>query len=71
MEAMRNAYEILVGNLKGREHSEDLRVDGKITLGWKVAEWMHLAQDRDQWRALANTVMNIRVPLKVENILTS
>jgi len=31
-------------------------------IGWKVMENIHLAQDSDQWRALVNTVMNLRVP---------
>jgi hypothetical protein len=34
MGEMRNAYTILVENLKGRDHSEDLGVDGKIILEW-------------------------------------
>jgi len=29
---------------------------------WEGVDWMHLAQDRDQWPALVNTVMNLRVP---------
>jgi hypothetical protein len=29
---------------------------------WKWVNWMHLAQARDQWWALLNTVMNLRVP---------
>jgi hypothetical protein len=34
MGGVRNAYKILFGNLKGRDHSEDLHVDGKIILEW-------------------------------------
>jgi hypothetical protein len=29
---------------------------------WEGADWMHLAQDRDQWKALVKTVMNFQVP---------
>jgi hypothetical protein len=43
-------------NLKGRDYSEDLGVDGRNVV------WMHLVQDRDQWRAVVNTVMNLQVP---------
>jgi hypothetical protein len=31
-------------------------------IGWGVMEWIDLARDRDQWSALVNTVMNLRVP---------
>jgi hypothetical protein len=34
-------------------------------------DWMHLVQDRDQWRDLMNTAMNLRPPLKAGNFLTS
>jgi hypothetical protein len=33
-------------------------------IGWEGVDWMRLAQDRDQRRALVNTVMNLRVPQK-------
>jgi hypothetical protein len=31
-------------------------------VGWDGMDWIDLAQVRDQWRALVNTVMNLRVP---------
>jgi hypothetical protein len=31
-------------------------------MGWYGMDWIDVAQDRDQWRALVNTVMNLQVP---------
>jgi hypothetical protein len=31
-------------------------------IGWRVVDWIDLAEDRDQQRALVNTVMNLRAP---------
>jgi hypothetical protein len=33
-----------------------------LVVGWEGINWIDLAQDRDEWRALVNTVMNLRVP---------
>jgi hypothetical protein len=33
-----------------------------MEIGWGGIEWVDLAQVREQWRALLNTVMNLRVP---------
>jgi hypothetical protein len=37
---------------------------------WDGMDWINLAQDRHQWRALANTVMNLRVPQNVGKFLS-
>jgi hypothetical protein len=34
----------------------------KWVLGWSGMDWIDVAEDRDQWRALVNMVMNLRVP---------
>jgi hypothetical protein len=31
-------------------------------IGWDNMDWIDLSQDRDQWRALVNTIMKLRVP---------
>jgi len=61
-------------NLKGRDHLEDLGVDGRIVLeeiGWGGMVWFHVAQERDQWRAVVNTIMSHWVSKKAFNFLTS
>jgi hypothetical protein len=59
---------VLVGEPEGKRPLERPRrrwEDGiKMYLreiGWGVLEWIHLAQDRDCWRAVVNSVMNLRV----------
>jgi hypothetical protein len=39
-------------------------------IGWDDVDWIDLAQDRDQWRALLNMVMNLPVPYNAENVLS-
>jgi hypothetical protein len=38
------------------------RWEDNIEIGWGGMEWIDLAQDRDQWRAVVNTVMNHLIP---------
>jgi hypothetical protein len=43
-----------------RKWEDNIRMDLR-EMGWGGMDWIDLAQDRDQWRALVNTVMNLRV----------
>jgi hypothetical protein len=63
------AYRILVGNPEGkrplgrsrRRWADNIKMDLK-EIGWDGRDSIHLAQDRDQLRALVNAVINFRVP---------
>jgi hypothetical protein len=69
MGEMRTAYKIVVGILEGirplgrsRRRCEDnikLDLEG---IRSEDADWIHVSQNRINWRALVNTVMNLRVP---------
>jgi hypothetical protein len=65
----RNVYRILVGNPEGkrplgrprRRWVDNIKMDLR-EIGWDGEDWIDLAQDRDQWRALVRAVMNLRGP---------
>jgi hypothetical protein len=65
----RNAYRILVGKPEGKRPLgrprsrlvDNIKIDLR-EIEWDGMDWVDLAQDRDQCRALVNTVMNLRVP---------
>jgi hypothetical protein len=66
---MRNVFKILVGKPLGKRPlgrprhrwENNIRM-GLREMGWEGVDWIHLAQDRGQWRALLDMVMNLRVP---------
>jgi hypothetical protein len=66
---VRGAYNILVGRPEGRRPlgrprrrwEDKIKMDFR-EIGFGDVDWIHWAQDRDRWRALVNTVMNLRVP---------
>jgi hypothetical protein len=78
MKEMRNANKIFVGIPEGkrllgrpkRRWENNIRTDLRVT-GREGVDWIHLAQDRDQWQVVVNTVMNLRIPEKARNFLTS
>jgi hypothetical protein len=64
-----HAYRILIRKPEGKRPlgrprcrwEDNIRMDPR-DIGWGVMDWIDLAQDRDQWRALVNTVINHQVP---------
>jgi hypothetical protein len=65
----RNVYRLLVGKLEGksplgrprRRWIDNIKMD-LLEIALSVVDWIGLAQDRYRWRALVNSVMNLRVP---------
>jgi hypothetical protein len=64
----KNMYRVLMGKPEGkrplgkprRRWEDGIRMD-LSEIGWRSVECIQLAQDRDRWRGLVNTVMNLRV----------
>jgi hypothetical protein len=64
-----NVYRLLVGKPEGkgplgiprRRWIDNIKID-LLEIGVSVVDWIGLAQDRYNWRALVNSVMNLRVP---------
>jgi hypothetical protein len=54
---MRNAHRNFVGKSEGKITLVDLR-----EVVWEGVDWMYLAQDRYQWRALVKAEINLRFP---------
>jgi hypothetical protein len=68
MEEERDVYRILMGKPEGkiplgrprRKWEDGIRMDLR-EIGWGSVDWIQLAQERDWWRALVNTVMDFRI----------
>jgi hypothetical protein len=64
----RGVHRVLVGKPEGkrplgrprRRWEDNIKIDLQEVVGG--GDWMELAQDRDRWQALVNTVMNFQVP---------
>jgi hypothetical protein len=69
--AKSNKYRILVGKSeekrplgRPRSRSVDIKMDLR-EIRWDVTDWIDLAEDSNEWRALVNTVINLRGPQNV------
>jgi hypothetical protein len=73
----RNGYRILVGKPEGkrplgrprRRWVDNIKIDLR-EIECDGMDWINLAEDRDQWTAFVNTVMNLRVPLNSGKFLS-
>jgi hypothetical protein len=72
----RGVYRVLVGKPDGkrplgrpRRMWEDNIKMGLREIGIDVANWIRLPQERVQWRAFVNKVMNLRIPLRKHDIV--
>jgi len=78
MRESRGVYRVLVEKNEGKRPlgrprprwEDNIKIDLQ-KVGWKVMDWIDLAQDRDMWWTLVNVVINFLVPLNVVNFLTS
>jgi hypothetical protein len=74
----RNAYRVLMGKQEGkrplgrprRRWVDNIKIYLK-EIGWGGKLWIHLAQNKNQCRALVNMLMNLRVPYDVGKLLSS
>jgi hypothetical protein len=65
----KNAYRLLVGKPEGkrplgrprRRWVDNIGMDF-VEVGWGDVDWIGLAKDRNRWRALVNSVLNLWVP---------
>jgi hypothetical protein len=73
---VRNAYGILVGQSEGKRPlgrpnhrwEDHIKMDLE-GIGWGGLDWIDVAQDRNQWRAFVNMIMNLRVSTECWGIL--
>jgi hypothetical protein len=75
---VKNVYNILVEEYEAKKPfrgarcrlEDNIRIDLRKIV-WECVNWMFVAQDRDQWQAFMNTVMNLQVPYNARIFLTS
>jgi hypothetical protein len=77
-EKKKNAYRILEGKTEGKRRLgrprrrcvNNIKIDLRDIV-WDDMDWIDLAQDRDQWKVLVNTIMNLRVSQSAGKFLSS